>query len=86
MDDCRPPNDWPDKGQVEMYSYCTRYREGLEPVLHNITCTLDPGERVRLFGLNIIKIMITQLTTHSAMRYDRIAWQLHWDFVFFVDF
>jgi len=42
----KPPKTWPENGQVEFVAYKTRYRLGLELVLHEVTCTIKPSEKV----------------------------------------
>ena len=53
IEDCRPPHGWPDKGEVQLRNYCTRYRNDLELVLNDINCTIKPGERVSKLDCNI---------------------------------
>ncbi|TWU70979.1 hypothetical protein ED733_002187 [Metarhizium rileyi] len=46
----RPPETWPDKGNVEFINYTTRYREDLDPVLKSITLTINAREKVGIVG------------------------------------
>ncbi|KAM5140785.1 ATP-binding cassette sub-family C member 2-like [Mantella aurantiaca] len=46
----RPPQNWPDKGVVKFVDYKVRYRQGLDLVLHGITCTVDSMEKVGIVG------------------------------------
>ena len=46
----RPDQDWPDRGQVEFTGYGLRYRAGLKLVLHNITVKVEAGEKVGIVG------------------------------------
>jgi len=46
----KPPPAWPDKGFLTFNDYKTRYREGLELVLHGITCDFSGGERIGIVG------------------------------------
>ena len=41
---------WPKEGQISLVDYSTRYREGLDNVLHNITASFNGGERVGIVG------------------------------------
>ncbi|KAK3589166.1 hypothetical protein CHS0354_018871 [Potamilus streckersoni] len=41
---------WPNYGKVEFNSYSTRYREGLDLVLKDITVSVRPGEKVGIVG------------------------------------
>ena len=41
-----PPSEWPMKGELRFEKYSTRYREGLNLVLRNISCDIRPGEKV----------------------------------------
>ena len=44
----RPPHNWPSTGRVQFEHYSTRYREGLDLVLKEITCDINGGEKVVL--------------------------------------
>ncbi|KAF9029082.1 hypothetical protein BGZ52_001823 [Haplosporangium bisporale] len=44
-----PPN-WPDRGHIVFKNYSTRYREGLDLVLKNISLEVNPGEKVGIVG------------------------------------
>ncbi|KAG8423072.1 ABC transporter 7 [Metarhizium acridum] len=46
----RPPESWPDKGNVEFVDYTTRYREDLDPVLKGITLKINAREKVGIVG------------------------------------
>ena len=43
----KPKDAWPDEGNVEFEKYSTRYRKGLDLVLHDMSFTVSPGEKVR---------------------------------------
>ena len=47
----RPIRTWPTHGAVVFDSYSVRYREGLELVLKQITCTIQGGERVSFYKI-----------------------------------
>ena len=44
----RPPATWPEHGSIQFSEYSTRYRAGLDLVLKNLNCDVQPGERVNL--------------------------------------
>lgn len=46
----RPPVSWPAKGAIEFNNYSTRYREGLDLVLKNITLDVKSHEKVGVVG------------------------------------
>ncbi|XP_021961754.1 multidrug resistance-associated protein 1 isoform X2 [Folsomia candida] len=48
--DHKPPKLWPESGQVKFDQYQTRYRPGLDLVLRNVTCTINPGEKIGIVG------------------------------------
>lgn len=45
--DCRPASDWPSEGKVKFDRYSTRYREGLDLVLKDISVDIPGGTKVR---------------------------------------
>ena len=51
IEETRPAIGWPERGSVEFRDYSTRYRPGLELVLHNLSFTVNPAEKVRRVGL-----------------------------------
>ncbi|KAF9165612.1 Multidrug resistance-associated protein 1 [Actinomortierella ambigua] len=44
------PDQWPQRGHVEFRNYSTRYREGLELVVKNISFQVQPGEKIGIVG------------------------------------
>lgn len=44
--DNHPDPSWPNKGVIEFRNYSTRYREGLELVLKNVSCTINSREKI----------------------------------------
>ena len=45
----RPKDDWPPLGQIEFDSMSFTYHKGLPDVLHHISCTIKPTEKVCSF-------------------------------------
>ncbi|CAL8146541.1 unnamed protein product [Orchesella dallaii] len=45
-----PEKSWPQKGKIVFDTYQTRYRPGLDLVLRNLTCTINPGEKIGIVG------------------------------------
>ena len=41
---------WPESGEICLENYSTRYREGLDLVLHNISAQISGGQRVGIVG------------------------------------
>ncbi|KAM0334168.1 hypothetical protein ACHAQA_001188 [Verticillium albo-atrum] len=48
--DSRPPVTWPANGSLEFNNYSTRYREGLDLVLKNITLDIKSHEKIGVVG------------------------------------
>ncbi|KAF9586129.1 hypothetical protein BGW38_009399 [Lunasporangiospora selenospora] len=44
------PEAWPNRGQVRFCNYSTRYREGLDLVLKNISIDVQPGQKIGIVG------------------------------------
>ena len=50
IDEARPAGNWPSQGAIQFMNYTTRYRLDLEPVLKDLTFSVQPGERVGIVG------------------------------------
>lgn len=48
IQDSRPPDGWPQNGNITFEDFDLRYREGLPLVLKNINCVITPGEKVNI--------------------------------------
>jgi len=46
----RPSIGWPAHGEITFNHYSTRYREGLEPVLKDISLTIKAREKIGVVG------------------------------------
>ncbi|KAK6200466.1 P-loop containing nucleoside triphosphate hydrolase protein [Scheffersomyces amazonensis] len=46
----RPNCSWPNKGAISFNNYSTKYRDNLEPVLHNLSFTIKPQEKIGIVG------------------------------------
>ncbi|KAK5942089.1 ATP-binding cassette glutathione S-conjugate transporter ycf1 [Knufia obscura] len=46
----RPPIGWPAQGQISIKNYSTRYREGLDPVLKDISLDIKSREKIGVVG------------------------------------
>ncbi len=46
----RPPSSWPTAGEIRFDNLKLRYREHLELVLHGISATIRPQEKVGIVG------------------------------------
>ncbi|KAH6911449.1 ATP-binding cassette transporter, partial [Coprinopsis sp. MPI-PUGE-AT-0042] len=46
----RPPASWPSKGQIQVDDLVVRYAPDLPDVLHNLSFTVQPGEKVGILG------------------------------------
>ncbi|KAJ2018555.1 hypothetical protein GGI14_002203 [Coemansia sp. S680] len=50
IEDHRPDRSWPEQGMVEFKNYSTRYREGLDLVLKDVSFAVKPREKVGIVG------------------------------------
>lgn len=50
VDGNRPEPSWPNHGEIHFNNYSTRYREGLDPVLKNISLDIKQGEKIGIVG------------------------------------
>ncbi|KAK2494136.1 hypothetical protein MC885_020262 [Smutsia gigantea] len=50
LEDSRPPEGWPQHGEVEFRNYSARYRPGLELVLKDLSLRVRGGEKVGIVG------------------------------------
>lgn len=50
IEDKKPPEDWPSRGEVEFSNYSVRYRPGLDLVLKNLSMSVKGGEKVGIVG------------------------------------
>ncbi|KAJ2793598.1 hypothetical protein H4R20_006495, partial [Coemansia guatemalensis] len=50
IDDNRPKEAWPEQGVVEFKNYSTRYREGLDLVLKDLSFRVQPRQKVGIVG------------------------------------
>jgi ABC-type multidrug transport system fused ATPase/permease subunit len=48
--DTDPKPHWPERGEVEFREYSTRYRNGMDLVLRDLSLRIEPGERVGIVG------------------------------------
>ncbi|KAJ2635833.1 hypothetical protein GGF40_003368 [Coemansia sp. RSA 1286] len=50
LEHSRPEQSWPAQGQVEFRNYSTKYREGLECVLKNVSFRVEPMQKIGIVG------------------------------------
>ncbi|KAI1287112.1 ATP-binding cassette sub-family C member 3 [Halotydeus destructor] len=50
VEETKPKSSWPDNGIIEFKDYATRYRDGLDLVLKNLTFGVKAGEKVGIVG------------------------------------
>ena len=50
IEEQKPNDTWPDKGQLVMDNYATKYRAGLDLVLKGINCNIGSGEKVNIIS------------------------------------
>ncbi|GFR98147.1 multidrug resistance-associated protein 1 [Elysia marginata] len=46
----RPSSNWPTEGSVSFIDYKMRYRDGQDPILKGISCTIQGGEKIGIVG------------------------------------
>ncbi|CAH9085442.1 unnamed protein product [Cuscuta epithymum] len=50
VEDCRPPDNWPDSGSISFKNLQIRYAEHLPSVLKHITCTFPGTKKIGVVG------------------------------------
>ncbi|XP_044152162.1 ATP-binding cassette sub-family C member 3 [Bufo gargarizans] len=50
IEDNKPPEDWPNSGEIEFVNYSVRYRPGLDLVLKDLSLSVKGGERIGIVG------------------------------------
>lgn len=50
IEETKPPANWPEEGKVQFKDYSTRYREGLDLVLKNVTLEIKSSEKLGICG------------------------------------
>ncbi|KAJ1988448.1 hypothetical protein GGI25_005269 [Coemansia spiralis] len=50
IEDNRPKKEWPEHGMIEFKNYSTRYREGLDLVLKELSFRVMPNQKVGIVG------------------------------------
>ncbi|KAI1286881.1 ATP-binding cassette sub-family C member 3 [Halotydeus destructor] len=50
IEETKPNPSWPDNGVIQFKDYATRYRDGLDLVLKNLTFDVKAGEKVGIVG------------------------------------
>ncbi|XP_069605222.1 ATP-binding cassette sub-family C member 3 isoform X1 [Ranitomeya imitator] len=50
IEDKKPSEDWPSRGEVQFSNYSVRYRPGLDLVLKNLSLEVKGGEKVGIVG------------------------------------
>ena len=45
-----PPPTWPEQGVIQLQDYSTRYREGLDLVLKNVSLNIKSNEKLGICG------------------------------------
>lgn len=48
--DTKPPDGWPPKGKIEFEKMSFRYHNSLPRVLHSISCSVQPSEKIGVVG------------------------------------
>jgi len=50
IEEKKPDKDWPLQGKIEFVDYSLQYRDDLDFALKNISCVIEPGEKVGIVG------------------------------------
>jgi ATP-binding cassette subfamily C (CFTR/MRP) protein 1 len=46
----KPRHDWPQHGAIELRNVSMKYRVDLKPVINNVSCTIQPREKIGVVG------------------------------------
>ena len=68
IQDSRPPDGWPQNGNITFEDFDLRYREGLPLVLKNINCVITPGEKVNIVQDYHVLVYTTQVNSTFRAR------------------
>ncbi|XP_062570071.1 multidrug resistance-associated protein 1-like isoform X2 [Saccostrea cucullata] len=73
----KPYPSWPQKGEIVFESYGLRYREGLDLVLKDITCKIQPAEKEPILFSGTLRVNLDPFDTYSDATIWRALEQAH---------
>lgn len=69
VEETAPPAEWPTAGVIEFAGYSTRYREGLDYVLNDLSVAVNAQEKVGVCGRTGLPLDNHLLYSYIVLQY-----------------
>lgn len=70
----KPVAAWPQAGEIAFNGYKSRYRPGLDLVLRNVTCKINPGEKVRKRNIQLVVSEFAHFSNLQMQNFSVLDW------------